>query len=492
MTGRWPLLLTVAALLLGACAPGPLAAPEPGVAATPTLPAASPRSASPDGRVVVAYPDEPSTFLGPQGAEVATDDLAALWGLPLLRLDPSGQVRRGLAADWEVLPADDGRPFRVRLALRPGEWTDGTTVDAADVVATLTARREQEPGRFAAITDVTAPSAATVEVAFDRTHAGWADLLVEAGTILPSEQALDAAGYVDGVPVSGGPFRLAERDAGLRLTFRAHPDGPLGAPGVERIDVLFTPSFETALGLLEEGEVQVLLGYLALNGVPRATDVDGVRAASPLGGTTVSLEARPGGALGGEDLADRRRGVAETIDVTELVEGLLGTNGEVATTPWPGVDLPAGRPVGEVREGQELVLLVPGGSEVLGFVARALQRDLVARGMTVDIVTEPAPRFAQVVGTERDLALRVRRTPPRPSLAAFVDDPTLASAAGADVADGPDARTALDAVATSARTVPLFRIGVLHAWRGVDGIRPSSWVGAGFWDAVSWTVAPVE
>ena len=144
--------------------------------------------------------------------------------------------------------------------------------------------------------------------------------------------------------------------------------------------------------------------------------------------------------------------------------------------------------MGEVREGQELVLLFPGDSEVLGFAARAIQRDLVSRGMTVDLVDEPAPRFAEVLGQERDLALVARRTPRRPSLAPWVDDVEVARAAGAAAAGTPPADAGLAAVAETARSTPLFRVGVLHAWRGVDGLRPSAWVGAGFWNAGEWTI----
>ena len=182
--------------------------------------------------------------------------------------------------------------------------------------------------------------------------------------------------------------------------------------------------------------------------------------------------------------------MAETVDVTELVEGLLGPSGAVATTHWPLVAQTSTPPVGEVREGQELVLLFPGGSEVLGFAARAIQRDLVSRGMTVDLVGEPAPRFAEVLGQERDLALVVRRTPRRPSLASWVGDVGVARAAGAAAVGAPAADDGLVAVAELARSTPLFRVGVLHAWRGVDGLRPSAWVGAGFWNAGEWTVDP--
>ena len=484
-------MLALGIVALAGCSLPPLQAPDGDAVTSVSFPTEAAADRDPDGTVVVAYPDEPSTFLAPQGQEVATDDLTALWGLPLLRLDPHGQLRRGLVQDWEVRPGEGDEPFIVRLELREGEWTDGTTVDAADVVATVDARRGGEPERFAPIASVAEVDADTVDVTFAQPYAAWADLLVELGTMLPSEAEGGGRGaFTDDVPVSGGWFRLVEREPGLRLRFDAHPDGPLGAPGVETVEVLFTPSFETSLGLLEDGEVDAVVGHLALNAVPRATELDGVRAEAPLGGTTVSLAFRPDGALGGPGLADRRRGVAETVDVGELVEGLLGPAGAVATTPWPEVDLPGERPVGEVREGLSLVLLVPGGSEVLGFTGRAVQRDLTSRGMSVDVVSEPAPRFAEVLGSERDVALVVRRTPPRPSLAPWVEDLGMATAAGADVGDGPDAAAALAAVAATSRTAPLFRVGVAHVWdEAVGGVRPSAWVGAGFWNAGEWTVA---
>lgn len=487
MTRSVRMVAVLLAAVLAACSPSPLAAPEAVGEPGATLPEASPPSTGPDGSVTVAYPDEPSTFLGVVGEEVATDDLAALWGLPLLRLDPAGQLRRGLVRDWEVRTEGSGS-WVVRLDLLPGTWSDGSTVDAADVVATLGRHLSGGAPGFDVIQQVRPTPDGDVELVFAAPYAAWADLLVEAGSMLPSEQVeagLD--GYVDGVPVSGGWFRLVEREPGLRMVFEAHPDGPLGAPALQRVEVLVSPSFEVALGLLEDGEADVALGHLPLNGVARAEEVDGVSATSPLGGTVVSLEFRAGGALGGDALAARRRGVAETVDVAELVEGLLGSNGAPVTSPWPLVDAAGEPPLGEVREGQSFALLFPAGSEVLGFSARAVQRDLVSRGMTVDLVGEPAPRYAEVRGEEGDVALVVRRTPRRPSLARWADT-EVARTAGAAPVDAADARRGLAAVADLARTAPLFRVGVLHAWTDVQGLRPSAWVGAGFWNVGEWSV----
>lgn len=473
-------------VLVSACAVPPVAAPERPSAEPAPLPGPGDSSASTVGSVSVAYPSEPSAFLSLDGSDLAAEDLQALWGLPLLRLDEAGQVRRGLVEDWTVVGAVDGG-WQVDLTLRAGAWTDGSPVEAGDVVATLAAARERAPARFGTVSDAEVVDERTVAVRFNAPHHAWADVLAEVGTVLPaSTWAEGVDGYADAVPVSGGWYEVTSYQPGLQVTFEAHGDGPLGPPRVERLEVWFTPRFETARGLLADGEVDVLLGYLALNGVARSTELEGVDANSPLGGTTVSLQFRPEGSLGGADMAARRRGVAETVDVGELVEGMLGPNGAPATSPWPDIPGPGDAPAGEVGEGQRFSMLSPGDSEVLGFVARAIQRDLTARGMAVDLVAEPAPRYAEVLDVERDVALVVRRTSRRPSLGPWVDDVDVARAADAAAVSSAAAEEGLRALADAARLAPLFRVGVLHAWRGVDGVRPSSWRGAGFWNVGEW------
>ncbi len=475
-------------VLAAACSVTPPAAPERSTPEPVPLPSSTGPDPAPSGTIAVAYPNEPSAFLVPGGGDLAAEDLQSLWGLPLLRLDEAGQVRRGLVQDWTIVgPTDQG--WQVDLALGTGTWTDGSDVVAGDVVATLEAARQREPARFGAISDAAAVDERTVAVRFAAPHAPWPDLLVEVGTVLPASVWADGTGEYDAaVPVSGGWFELAEYEPGLRAAFEAYADGPLGPPGVQRIEVLFTPRFETARGLLADGDVDVLLGYLALNGVARSTELGGVDARAPLGGTTVSLQFRGEGALGGPEAAAQRRGVAETVDVREMVEGMLGPSGAPATSPWPGVPGPDDVPAGEVREGQQFSIVYPGDSEVLSYAARAIQRDLSSRGMTIDLVAEPAPRFTEVLDDERDVALITRRTSRRPPLAPFVDDQQVARTADAAATPSADAAQGLMAMATAARIAPLFRVGVLHAWKNVDGVRPSSWPGAGFWNVGEWRV----
>ncbi len=238
--------------------------------------------------------------------------------------------------------------------------------------------------------------------------------------MLPAEAvAADPVHASNELPPTAGPFRLTDVEAGLSATFEAHADGPLGPPLLASLEVLFTPSFETALGLLEDGDVDVVLGHLAVNPVARAREVEGVEAAAPPGGTLVSLEFTPDGPLGQPDDAGRRRAVGEAVAVGELVEGLLGPFGTVADSPWVGQERPPGVPAGELDAEVDVMLAYPRDHEVLGFAARIVQRDLLGRGVGTELVGRPSGDDTPV---PEDVSLTVRRLPPRPALAPFVED----------------------------------------------------------------------
>ena len=477
--------VVVLGLLATACAPEPLAVPDRPPPDPVALPTAGSEAAAPSGTVRVAHPAPPSSFLPTVGEEPAADDLAAIWGLPLFRVGPDGRLRRGLVADWDVRgPSDDG--WEVVLRLRPGRWSDGAPVEAGDVVATVRQRVRAEPERFAAVARIGAPAADRVRLVLTEPHAGWSDLLIEVGPVLPADVAEGAAeSFDDDVPVSGGPFRLVSHDPGRRMVFEAHPESPLGPPRLERLVVVFVPSFETALGLLDEERVDVIAGHLALNPVARSEELDGVQAAAPIGGTTVAVAFRDRGGLGGPTRAAARRGVVDVLDVDELVEGLLGPIGDVATTPWPGTRAPASVPDGDVPDGTTMTLVHPQEGEALGFAVRALQRDLRQHDVTVELVPVPRPDFAAVARRAYDASLQVLRTGPRPSLAPWVEEPAVARRAAAAAATAAT-RDGLAAVGRTSLIAPLFRIGVAHAWRDVEGLRASSWLGAGFWNVGEW------
>ena len=483
--------MTLMGVLLAACTAAPLDIPV-GESVTPAeLPAGEDATTPPTGAIRVVVPDEPSRWWPPGPLDTAAGDLAAIWGLPLLRVDESGQIRQGLVADWTVGPGDQG--WLVRLELRAGEWTDGTAVTAADVVASLEAAQGREPTTFAPLRTVAADGDEVV-LGFDAVYDGWPDLLVEVGSMLPAA-VLDAGGETDPTAVTGGWFQLVEHEPGLRARFVAHDASPLGAPGVAELEVFFSPRYDTALAMLGDGRADVVAGYLALNAVARAEDIEGVTAAEPLGGTTVGVQFRDDGGYGGDREAQARRWIGANIDLGELLDGMLDTAGAPASTPWAGVARPSEPEGGAIAPGREFVMVVPTSSEVLAFAGRAIERDLSSRDLSTDLVSEPAPRFVEAARTERDAVLLARRTTRRPPLSRDVVVGDLESTWAGQAAGWPSAAAsdAMDNTTWAAHFVPLFRIGVLHAWTAdVEGVRPSAWSGAGFWDVGTWTVRTGE
>lgn len=443
---------------------------------------------APTGEVTVAYPEEPVGFLDLHRDDPTATDLQALWGLPLFRSDPAGQLVPGLVAGWEL--ADAPGAFAVDLRLREGTWSDGVPVVAGDVVATFAVLREgPRAAELAPLTEVAALDDRTVRLSFDRPYARWPYLLDGVG-VLPAAVLADGgvAGYDRAVPVTGGWYGLERYEPGLEAVFRAHADGPLGAPSLATVRVLVVPSYETALGLLRDGEVDALMGYLALNPVERAGRVPGITASAPIGGTWVGLTWHPDGALGDADEAARRRAIGAAIDVSQLVEGLLGEAGEVATSPVPGVAGSGRAPGGGDTAVGAPVVVVAGGHEAVGFTGRSLQRDLRVAGGELQLVPEPAPRWVVEARTQRDGALRVVRSGPRPTLTSWIADPAVAVAADASVPGTAAFDAGLEAAGRDALVWPLYRVGVVHVWRDdLGGVTPSAWPGLAFAGVDRWT-----
>ena len=450
---------------------------------------------TPSGSVAVGYPEEPDQWYPDVHAEPAAIDLAHLWGLPLYRIDDAGHLRPALAERASDVDVVDG--WGVEIDLRPGTWSDGVPVSAADVVATIDALRA-DPARaphLAGLTRAEVVNDDRVRLTFVEPVGRWPYLLAGGWSVLPAHVlATDGLEAFAGPPrVTAGPFRLEGYEAGRSVTFVAHEGSPDGAPALSGLDVAFVPDFETALGLLAAGELDAALGYLALNPVARAEDLPDMTAAAPLGGTSVSISWRASGSLGGPSAIDRRQAVRDAIDVAPQVQGLLGEIAEVSTSwqptgpgPW-GRDAPA-----PALGGISPTLLIPRWQEATGFTARSLQRDLRTLGGGAELVRlEPD---VLVRSTQGDGSLVVRRDGPWPPMLGRItagDREALVSAARrADLAPFRQHADVVEALALGfdeGHVLPLYRIGVAHVWRpSVTGMQPSSWPGLGFWNVARW------
>jgi hypothetical protein len=483
----------VLALLLAACStPPPLGAPAAEEVPPARVIAAEPSALEPAGEVAVGIPAEPAGWIVPEADDVAAEDLAALWGLPLYRVDPEGGAVGALVTGEAWAP--DGRS--VTLDLAEGTWSDGEPVVADDVVATVEALRGTGLGRdLDVVAEVVAEDERRVRVELHQPTVRFPALLGTVG-VLPAhvlaDGGLESAATLE---VTGGPFRLTAHEPGLGASFSAHEGSPLGAPGLEALHVRYVPSYDVALELLEDGRLDVALGYLAIGATGRAGQL-GLEAAAPVGGTWVALRWRAGTGVTGA----QRRAVATVVDVREQVEGLaLGEDltvpllGEVGATGLP--DAARRGAEGEVADVAGLVatLVVRADEEALTLTGRLLEAQVRAREGRLDLRRERTPADVPVA-REQDASLVVRRDLPRPDLARDLDEDDHALARAADAApsaEDPDVVRALEAVAGHARTVPLYRPPVAHVWRGeVRGIEPSAWPGIGLVSAHRWQLRP--
>jgi ABC-type transport system substrate-binding protein len=158
-------------------------------------------------RVLLQYRVNSIDPVGEEDHPATRDRLARLTFETLTQVDPQGQsrVHPRLASSWQPDPGKRVWQFRLRLA----SFHDGTTVNAADVVASL---KNAEPGWRYTATD---RQTVTIETPSPITQ-------------LPELLALEKFAVVkrlpDGTLLGSGPYRLTQWQAGERALFTANED----------------------------------------------------------------------------------------------------------------------------------------------------------------------------------------------------------------------------------------------------------------------------
>lgn len=487
-------LVTGLALLLAACQPT-LEGALP-----PARDVEVPRIVTAEGPIAgggvarVAYPSQPLDGLPVDDLDVAGGDLMALWGLPLYRFDAAGLPRPALVETARVSP--DGT--RVELRLRSGSWSDGEPVTGHDVRATVEAVRASAgaAARLAWLEEVEVDDADASRIVLRLTQPTrrWPQLLAGTGVLAAHMlEDTDLADLGGPPPVVGGPYVPADVQPSLRWEFEAHPDGPLGPPGLDGVEILIVPAFDTALGMLGDGRLDAIIGHLAIRPQLRVEELadggfsvgpDTLTVAAPHGGTEIALRFTQDGALG--DRPDLRRAVRDTADVRHLVEGLgLGV---VA-----GERAPA-RPAQSDREPQpaadvDAAMMVSGEQGALVATGRLLEAQVRGEEGRLRIEDEPTPLDVRRAAA-LDAALVVRRHAPDRDLRPYLPEghhDLVRAAERALTTTDPTVLEAWERIADVAREVPLYRARVTHVWHErLEGVEPSAWPGAGLSSAHRW------
>ncbi|MEV1293294.1 ABC transporter substrate-binding protein [Pseudonocardia sp. NPDC049635] len=209
-----PALLLACLLAVVACSADPQPAPPPDIDA-PTEPITTPTR-------VVAGVDELGPGFNPhlRSDQSPVTTAIATMALPsVFRPDADGspQLDRTVATDARVTSQD---PFTVSYELNvEAGWSTGAPIAAEDFVYLWQQMRTQPNTIGAAgyreITDVRSRAAGkAVDVVFDRPYPHWRELF---DNLLPAHLLKDAPGgwtapFENGVPASGGPFRLMQVD----------------------------------------------------------------------------------------------------------------------------------------------------------------------------------------------------------------------------------------------------------------------------------------
>jgi ABC-type transport system substrate-binding protein len=204
-------LTVTLAVLLAACTAEPTPPPAPPPPTAPPQPS----------QVVVAVDDLGSGF-NPHLLAHQSPVTTALAGLVLpsvFRPDASGalQLDPTVATDARVVSEE---PFTVSYELNlEASWTSGAPIAAEDFVY-LWQRMRDEPGvadaaGYRLITDVRSRAAGkAVDVVFSQPYPAWKTLFAD---LLPAHLLKDAPGswtgaLANGLPASGGPFRVVSVD----------------------------------------------------------------------------------------------------------------------------------------------------------------------------------------------------------------------------------------------------------------------------------------
>ncbi|OWA22372.1 ABC transporter substrate-binding protein [Streptomyces sp. CS057] len=367
-----------------------------------------------DQRLKVAMAFPPAQAMSPFGDDAVTlSRLAVVEGLT--RLDRNGEAQPALAASWKR-DGDRAWEFTVR---EDAVFQDGTKLDAAAVVRSLTAAQKASPKpRVLSDTTLTATAADAGTV---RITTKDADPLLPQRLANPSLSVLSAAAYegtrVNPAGHATGPFTLAEVNGAVSATLERNDTywgSKAKAPGV---DVKFVADGTARANALRTKDVDVA-EYVPISQASLLGD--GLVHEFPSARTNgLSLNTERG------VFADpaMRAAAREAIDSKALVDGVYEGRADTAQgllgpgVPW-AADLrtaPTGRAKAaapaEVRKTEQIVLATYTNRPELPEVATVVQQQLEKRGFTVkQVVRDYAQLEADALAGKYDAFIQARNT----------------------------------------------------------------------------------
>ncbi|MEV0749602.1 ABC transporter substrate-binding protein [Streptomyces sp. NPDC050273] len=362
-------------------------------------------------RVVMAFP--PAQAMSPYGDDAVTlSRLAVVEGLTTLGRD--GTAKPALAASWK---RDSAKEWT--FTLREATFHDGTKVDPAAVVRSLTAAGKASPKpRVLSDTGLTATArgADTVRIVTDE-----ADPLLPQRLANPSLTILSAAAYTGGkadpAGHATGPFALAAVKGAVSATLERNDTywgAKAKAPGV---DVTFVADGTARANALRTEAVDVAeyvpISQASLLGDGLVHEFPSARTNGLSLNTGRGVFADPAMRAAAREAIDTKALVKAVYEGrADTAQGLLGPG-----VPWAADarTSPVGRTkaAGEaqVAKTKEIVLATYTNRPELPEVATVVQQQLSKRGFTVkQVVRDYAQLEADALAGKYDAFIQARNT----------------------------------------------------------------------------------
>ena len=355
-------LLTVALLLLGACAPAaaPAAAPTSAPAAAPTsapAPTAAP-AAKTAKTMTVGFWQEPPVLVAQWNSMNVLNLITKMHNPGFWVLNDSEVPIPAVA---EAIPnkdngglSADGKTITIKLK-KNVKWTDGVAFTAKDAVFTWQTVMNPKNTPYSRtpwnlISGIDTPDDYTVVLKLAAPYAGWTNFFVDGFLpehVLKGKESLDKDPYLL-APLGTGPYKLSEYKQGDHITFERF-DGYYGTPAkIDKINVKFVPSQDALIAALQAGDVDVA-DALAEPQLPALAKLEPkVKTVTKALGRFEVYFFNMDPKLGPAWMQDvnMRKAIALGIDRPTIVQKLLGgrttvPNGPWTNTPWENKDLKA-------------------------------------------------------------------------------------------------------------------------------------------------------
>ncbi|MBK8438661.1 MAG: ABC transporter substrate-binding protein [Rhodobacter sp.] len=253
----------------------------------------------------------------------------------LLRRDETGALQPALAESWAV--SDDGLTYTFEL--RAAKFSDGSPLTAEDVAFSLNrVAKDPEsayPAAYAALSEVVAVDADTVELRLEYPAAPMLDYMEIFNAGIVSKADVDARGAdaFAASPLSSGPFMVQEWRPNDRLILAANPNyWREGYPLVAGAELIEVSDSNARASMILAGEVEAVraVPYAQVAEVDAADDV-----AVPLEPSTVIYVVLPNHTKPPFDDADVRRAAAMALDRQAIAKAISLGMAKAANSTLP-------------------------------------------------------------------------------------------------------------------------------------------------------------